>query len=310
MLKNQQELMEQHYSKTYSSEYLKECFKEQNVWALVTEMDVKLNSILTNIPIEDNRPDLHEVVHFLIEHDTEKLLWKMLSAILLKRTMTAAALAGIVYYNIKLENKHRVFLAIEFLMSALDDCPLVDTQITRGEECLFKAAIALPEDITNVLSNQGYPLPMLTRPKVRSNEDIGYLTFNESIIAGGALKHHNHDVVLSSLNRANAVAYTVETRLLDLVDFKFSSEPKLKKNGLYEDMHDIANRYEDYLRLCELVPKKVDIMLENGNRFHIPHRVDNRIRRYTKGYEFNYQGDKRIKAMVQFADGEHVVPEW
>lgn len=304
--------LEKDYSRTYSSNYLKAIFMEEGMWDHIVNISESIQDHCDNTVVPDNRPDMLEVHEFFTKLDEEKLdnmVWKMVSAILIKQSMTVAALAGIVYYDIKLENKHRVFMAIEYLLLLIDASPLAYSEITKGEECVFKAYAPLPDEMQNVLKNQGYPLPLVTRPRTQSNSTIGYMTFNESVIAGGTLKHHDFDVVLSSVNRANSVAYTCEERLSQVCEFTFNAEPKYKEGGL-ETLEDIEARYEDYLRMKETIPKKQQLMYENGNIFYLAHRVDNRIRRYAKGYEFNYMGCKYIKAHVQLAHGEKVNGDW
>lgn len=301
---------EEKYSKTFSAKYLKHEFEKANMYYLITDMVEELETHMNTAVIPENRPDLKEVYAFFTYANVEDMLWKMVSIILLKQSMTVAALAGVVFHSIKLENSHRKFLAIEHLLNLIAHCPLVNTSITKGEDCLFKANNELPAYIQEHVSAQGYPLPMLSTPVVTNNSSIGYMTFKESVIAGGALKHHDYNVVLSNINRANSVAYSSELRLKQLVSFTFNAKPKLRDDGLFETVEDIAKRYEDFVRMERLLPIKEAIIVDAGNKFHFAHRVDNRLRRYAKGYEFNYMSHKFIKAGVQFHNRELVQGDW
>lgn len=306
--KKLQQKLEQYYSKTYQSKYIKQCFKDNGLGVVVDEMVKQIHEVCC-IP-QPNRNDLREVHRFFLNTDPEPLLWKMITTLYVNQSMTVAALAGVVYHNMDLENKHQNFKAIEYLLTVLDASKLAYSEITKGEECLFKAAFELPEDMRERVSNQGYPLPLIIQPMVVSNTSIGYTTFAESVLAGGKLKHHDKDVVLSSINRANSVPYMIETRIEKLVEFKFDPSDKIKKNGLPETFEDKADRYANFKILEQTIPEKTQLILDHGNRFFLAHRVDNRIRRYVKGFEFNYQGNKYIKARVQFADPELVEGEW
>lgn len=309
MSKKIQLQLEQQYSRTYTNKYLKQQFEEAGMWSVIDNMVQEVNDFV-GMTLPDNRPDLKEVQVFFMDANIEDLLWKMACSVMTKQSVTVASLAGIVFHSIKLSNKHRRFLAIEILLNVLDASPLMYSEITKGEECLFKAYNQLPQDVREHISHQGYPLPMVTKPRATSNSDLGYLSFNESVIAGGELKHHEGDIVLSNINRANSVAYSVEPRLFELVEFKFNPKPKIKDNGYYEDKYDIAKRKEQFMLLEYSMPRKVQIMLNEGNKFHLAHRVDNRLRRYAKGHEFNYQGCKFIKSMVMFNHSEIVQGEW
>ena len=44
--------------------------------------------------------------------------------------------------------------------------------------------------------------------------------------------------------------------------------------------------------------------VEQGNKFHICHKYDNRLRTYAKAYHFDYIGQKYSRALVQPVIGE------
>jgi len=80
----------------------------------------------------------------------------------------------------------------------------------------------------------------------------------------------------------------------------FSLEFKYKTNGLIEDVNDVANRYNSFIKLHSELPHKLAIMVKHGNKFYIPNKYDSRLRCYPKANHFNFMGTKYLKAMLQF----------
>lgn len=107
----------------------------------------------------------------------------------------------------------------------------------------------------------------------------------------------------------NRIEFEYETRLFDLCEpqFKWKPKPK-KKTGVMETEADVLVRYQSFKHLVDSLPERLDKL--GTNRFYYCHAYDTRGRTYPKAYEFNYQGIKAIKAVINFAHKEIIEPQF
>lgn len=307
---------EKQYSNTYNKQYLKELFGEDTidpcVQAVTDYLALPKNYDYEHKGVAKKREDLMEIDNWLTANQDKlpKLFWSMLTTVISARQVTVQAVVGSIFKKVQLSKKSRTMKCIEMLLMAFDQHPAISHEITKGEECLFKLNGELPKSITDVMDARGYPLPSLVPMYVRSNADIGYQTFKESVIAGGALKYHDKEINLHHLNRQNAVAFSFEPRVGMLVDFVFDETPKIKDNGEEESFDDITKRYEQFVQLKTSIPKRASIMVKNGNKFYMGSRYDNRGRSYRKAFEFNYQSLKFIKGSINLHHQEIPQGDW
>ncbi len=258
-----------------------------------------------------NRPDLVDV-HIELYRKMDKLediLFSMITFVLVKGDITLQAVVGTVFNAFECSTYRRRTILIEVLLQAVAKCKYIRIE-RKGDYMYFQSRLPLNDVMAKKIDAQGFVLPLVVPPKVRSNKSIGYSTFDEHVISGGKLKEHKFDVALDHLNRLNSTAYTYEDRLSLLVAPKFNAEPKVKDDGEYETRDDIKARLASFQQLHSELPAKTTIMMEHGNRFYLAHKYDNRIRTYVKSTHFNYMGTKFLKSMVHFADKEVSTGEW
>ena len=164
-----------------------------------------------------------------------------------------------------------------------------------------------------------YIPPSITKPlNLKSNRDSGYATLKgQSLILGGAYKHHEGDICLDVLNKQNKIKLCIneeflervpETRKKDLEDIKKDLIEKGKKGKELQD----ALRQEEYNWFihCELSSMVYNIMLDAGNKFYVTNKVDMRGRVYSQGHHVNPMGASFKKSMIELSKKETVeVPD-
>lgn len=265
-----------------------------------------LNSIdAESIPLEE--PIKLAIAKWLGD-DHSKLVYKLTARIILQSSATTQALTGMMFNQLR-HNIARRYI-IDFMLHSLTKNGFIKVQ-RIGMYLYFQCTMKLSEAIKEKQKKLSYVLPSVELPlKVVNNNHIGYRTINESIICGGALKHHELPLNLTHINRLNRNPYRIETRVPFMVKPEFDPTPKVKDNGAYEDEKDISKRYESWQQLMRELPEKISIIAKEGNRFYIHHKFDNGGRTYAKAFHFNYQGISYLKAMVQAYNKEYVEPEF
>lgn len=153
--------------------------------------------------------------------------------------------------------------------------------------------IPLEPTLVDFIEDSQYLPPMVCPPrKLESNYDSGYLTHKESLILRN--NHHDGDICLDVLNTMNAVPLKLNVDFLcqyeEDATFDFETEDQ-KKNWM-------SFKKQSY-RFYKLI-------VDQGNRFWLTHKVDKRGRIYSQGYHINSQGASFKKAMIQLADEEYV----
>ena len=162
-------------------------------------------------------------------------------------------------------------------------------KLSRNQEgqIIIGSVVTLEQEDLDVVNNYMYLPPMVCKPKkVKSNTDSAYLTFNDSLILGNKLKHHDGELCLSIVNHQNSIPLKLDWDYLNLV--------KETKNEKVED--DIWESYE--------AQKEFTLNLIGSDTFYLTNKLDNRGRLYAQGYHINSQGDGYHKAMINFANEE------
>lgn len=165
---------------------------------------------------------------------------------------------------------------------------------------VFIVRFDITEDVKDEIDTYQYPLPLIVEPKeVRNNMDNGYYTSKGSVILRN--NHHEDDVCLDYLNRANKVKLRVNS---DTVAFIHNEWANLDKPKPGEDRQDFLKRkkaFEKYDRTAKEVFQHLDT---TGGEFYLTHKYDKRGRVYCQGYHTTYQGNDWNKATIEFAHGE------
>lgn len=197
--------------------------------------------------------------------------------------------------RLKFSEKVAGITTIAEIIAVLHDTYAFD--ITRNgnrASLMLQSQIALTKQTNEFIEHSAYLPPMVCTPlPLKNNYSSGYLTHNDSLILGQG-NHHSGDICLDVLNTMNAVPLRLDTDFLSTVE----EEPTF----VIED--------PDQQRLWDEFKKQsyyfYSLMVNQGNRFHLTHKVDKRGRIYAQGYHINTQGTSFKKAMIELANEEVV----
>lgn len=184
-------------------------------------------------------------------------------------------------------NKIDAIKTMAEIISVASDGDMFKLSRNQENQIIIGSVVTLEQEDLNVINNYMYLPPMICKPKkVRSNNDSAYLTFNDSLILGNKLKHHDGELCLSIVNQQNSIGLKLDWEYLNLV--------KETKNEKVED--EVWESYQ--------AQKEFTLNLIDKQTFYITNKLDNRGRLYAQGYHINSQGDGYHKAMINFAHEE------
>lgn len=183
----------------------------------------------------------------------------------------------------------------------LIDCLPASASTTGSMELLSR--ISLEPETLKLIKQYQYLPPMIVPPlEIRDNRGSGYLSIRwDSLILKD--NHHDGDICLDSINRFNQVAFSLDERVIRNVrdNRKHLNFPKGD-----ESKDEWKARVESFLKMEKESMKVFATLINEGNRFHLTHKVDKRGRTYCQGYHVSYQGNTYRKAILQLADTELV----
>jgi len=160
----------------------------------------------------------------------------------------------------------------------------------------------MSDDVQAELDRFQFPLPMVIKPRrVTTNSETGYLINGGSVI----LKHNHHDddVCLDHLNRANQVKFAIDYDTAAMVKNQWRNLDKPKEGESSGDFEKRKRAFDKYDRTAKEV---IDLLLQHGNEFYLTHKYDKRGRTYCQGYHINYGGTSWNKACIELADKEMI----
>lgn len=160
--------------------------------------------------------------------------------------------------------------------------------------------MVLPESIMKDIDNSEYLPPMVCEPLVlTNNRSSGYLSERGvSLILGGSANHHTGDICLDVLNKVNSVELSLNVEFLSYLE----EEPTYAL--------DTQEKADQWMNFKKTSYEMYKLMVKQGNKFHLTHRVDKRGRIYAQGYHITTQGTSFKKAMIDLAKQETVeVPD-
>jgi hypothetical protein len=164
----------------------------------------------------------------------------------------------------------------------------------QAASLLVQSKIPISDKLIRYVENSNYLPPMVCEPRtLQSNYQSAYLTHNDSLILGSG-NHHNGDICLDVLNSKNKVALKLDEEFLCCVE----------ENPTFEI--DTADKWSNWHRFKSDSYKFYLLMVGQGNRFHLTHKVDKRGRIYSQGYHITTQGSAFKKAIVELADEEYI----
>lgn len=166
----------------------------------------------------------------------------------------------------------------------------------------FVVKINITADVQEDLDRYQYPLPAVIPPQeVRTNRDTGYFTSKGSIILKN--NHHDDDVCLDHINRANKVPLKVNPDTARMIQNEWKGLDKKKPDEDQASFDRRVKAFEKYDRVSRDILEGLFVM---GNEFYLTHMYDKRGRSYAQGYHVNTQGSPWNKAVVEFAEEELV----
>jgi hypothetical protein len=178
----------------------------------------------------------------------------------------------------------------------------VDLMDWSPELRIFVVRYELPGSIQEEIDRFQFPLPMVVEPrKIRDNRSSGYLLNQKSVILRD--NHHEDDVCLDHLNRANRAKLTINTKVVEVVSNSWRSLDKPKEGETKTEFEKRKRAFEKYDRTAKDV---IATVMAHSDHFYLTHRYDKRGRTYAMGYHVSYQGNDWNKACIEFADKEPI----
>jgi len=221
----------------------------------------------------------------------------LLAQMVIHKRASVPVLVGILAHHYADQPNGLQKTADELLKAAKAD--LVDWADSLG---LFVVKIDISEDVQRELDMYQYPLPMVIPPiELRDNRDTGYICSKNSVIL--RKNHHDNDVVLDHINRANKVRFCINFDTANMIKNIWRNLDK-PKNG--ETKADYQKRVKAFNKYDKTARDVMKVLLVHGNEFYLTHKYDKRGRIYCQGYHVNYQGASWNKAVIELADKEYV----
>jgi hypothetical protein len=206
-------------------------------------------------------------------------------------TSVTAQMAG----RLRFSDKTEAILTIGEIMAVLCQTDAFDiNKASKSSSLVIVSNLKFSEKLTDYIMNSQYLPPMVCEPReLRTNFSSGYLSHNDSLILGSG-NHHDGDICLDVLNLMNRVPLQLDTEFLSKVE-----ETPNHALETPEQIEHWRNFKKQSYRFYEL-------MVSQGNRFYLTHKVDKRGRGYAQGYHINTQGSSFKKAMIELAEEEYI----
>lgn len=183
------------------------------------------------------------------------------------------------------------------LLAAAIELELVNWDIERQQ---FVTQFGISEELQDELNLYQFPLPMVVEPEqVEDNTQTGYLTCKGSILLNGCF--HREDVCLDHINRANKLAWRINTHVVNQIQNQWKHLDKPMAGEGWAEFQKRRKAFEKYTRDSQRVMQE---MIDCGNQFWFTHRYDKRGRTYAMGYHMSPQGNDWNKAVLEFANME------
>ena len=186
--------------------------------------------------------------------------------------------------------------------------------------------IGINPKIQEFIDRSCYLPPLVCEPKeLTNNMSTAYYTHEaDSLILGGSINHHDGDICLDVLNDSNKVPLSLDVEFLctfeeeptfDLNTIKDETIEKYEAKGRKLKAHDIAamvkQQKQQWLHYKKQSYYFYSLMVNQGNKFYLGHKVDKRGRIYAQGYHINYMGTSFKKCMVNLSEKKVItgIPE-
>lgn len=226
--------------------------------------------------------DLEELVFEIVVASAYCQFEEMLSSF-------CAKLAGVLKFSDKVDS----IQTISEMVAVLWDTGLYELiKNDKFDSWHIQSNIELSHELEQFVVNCSYLPPMVHKPEpLKNNRDTPYHTIgSDSVILNKG--HHEGDVCLDVLDRMNMTALSLNVQFLCRVE----EEPNADMSS--------ADKQAMWLSMKSQSHEHYKLMVGQGNRFYLGHKVDRRGRGYAQGYHISTQGSPFKKAMIDFADKE------
>lgn len=168
---------------------------------------------------------------------------------------------------------------------------------------MFTSIITPDAEMQSAIDRFQFPLPLVIEPrKLKANDNSAYhFIKGTSVILRD--NHHTDDVNLDHLNRVNAIPLAINHKVAMYMSNKWKGIDQPKDGETRDEYKKRVKAFQKYDRTSRSV---MAMLGEHTNRLHLSHAYDTRGRSYCVGYHVNYQGNSWNKAVVEFADKEHI----
>lgn len=217
-------------------------------------------------------------------------------------------IVGMVSGMINMPPKEAIRTAGELIaIGAISDLyDVIPASFSNSGSMELVSKVSLEQKTLDLINQYQYLPPMIVPPKkVTSNKGSGYLSIEwDSLIL--KKNHHDEDICLDSINRFNSVAFSLDERVIRNIrdNRKHLDAPKAD-----ETKDEYEARVASFLKMERESMRVFAMLINEGNRFYMPHKYDKRGRTYCQGYHVSYQGNTYRKAILELADKELIPVE-
>lgn len=200
-----------------------------------------------------------------------------------------AKLAGLLKFSDKVDS----IQTVSEMVAVLWDTGLFDLiKNDKFDSWHIQSNIELSHELEQYVINCSYLPPMVHKPEpLENNRSTPYHTIGaDSVILNKG--HHEGDVCLDVLDRMNMTALSLNIQFLCRVE----EEPNADMSAPEKQANWLSMKVQSH--------EHYKLMVMQGNRFYLGHKVDRRGRGYAQGYHISTQGSPYKKAMIDFADKE------
>lgn len=308
--------LESMFSRRAAKEHVHDLLLEDQVTMQAIERGIQLLYVWSLSPSKyKSKQDRKNTLRSLdLQNIVEEIFTRIL---LLKSPATLASMTGQIRGIMGFDDSRQGITLAAEILAVLCATDLFDiAPLARNGTFYIIPNIALDTEDYDIVSRCMYLPPLIEKPKkLRHNFSSGYHSLvGDSLILGGKQMHHDEEICLDVLNTMNQVPLSLNVEFLEQVEEvpSFDSndvlnDPTLSQITKADIIRQQKNNWEDHLRRSQHL---YQLLIEEGNKFYMTHKVDKRGRIYTQGHHVNPQGASFKKAMVDLYHKETVdIPE-
>lgn len=304
--------LEYMFSKKHAHEHIYDMLLENLETMEMIERGINLLEVWTTIPAKYTTKQ--ERIDALKGMNIQKIVEETYTRIMSVRGHTTlASMASQIGMGLGFaDTKQGITLAAEILaVLSRTGFFMIYQPFPRGQRYV-KCSFELDDETQEIVDRAMYMPPMITKPqRLKHNRSSGYQTIKgESLILGGAYKHHDYHICLDVLNTMNSVALSVNEEFRQYCLEEPTSELDEIEGAEQMTQIELMNartqkrlNWEDHVRKSTAL---YDLMIEEGNHFYLTNKVDTRGRIYSQGHHINPQGTSFKKSVLDLHRKEKI----